>query len=372
MRDTHARTGAPLAARAAVRISASGRGGFARRAAVTAAVTFGLAAAGAPGVLAAPAPGGSPAEGKVLAHAAAATAEDEQRVRAYWTPERVAALNTPVKDVPPRSGKDGAPWKKGGDVTATVGRLFFTDHGEDASCTATAVRSANGSTVVTAGHCLNGTDLAGEHNQWQRNVLYVPGYHDGKAPRGTFVVRWSVVNSVWLENDQIHARFDAHDQGFAVVGRNERGQSLAQATGAAQGISYDAPGDRTAVQFGYPRAAADPAREGLPEYTGRELAYCEGGPRQYPGTPDHTEPAGLWGTACVMGGGASGGPRLSGFSAATGRGDVTGVNTQSAFMDAEGKACEEAAGPGCVRHLVGPQFTTALTKPLHDKAERLS
>ncbi|MEU3712145.1 trypsin-like serine peptidase [Streptomyces catenulae] len=372
MRDTHARTGAPHAARAPERTPAPRRRALVRRAAVTSAVACALTAAFAPGVVAAPAPDGGPAEGKVLTHAAATTAQDEKQVRAYWTPARIAALNTQVKDVPPRAGKDGAPWGKGGAVDTTVGRLFFTDHGEDSSCTATAVPSANGSTVVTAGHCLNGTDLAGEHNQWQTHVLYVPGYRDGKAPLGTFVVRWSVVNSVWLENDQIHARFDAHDQGFAVVGRNERGQTLRQATGAPQGISYDAPGDRPAVQFGYPRAASDPAREGLPEYTGREAAYCQGAPRQYPGTPDHAEPAGIWGAACVMGGGASGGPRLGGFSAATGRGEVVGVNTQSAFMDAAGKACEESAGSGCVRHLVGPQFTTALTKPLHDRAERLS
>ncbi|GAA3197658.1 MULTISPECIES: trypsin-like serine peptidase [Streptomyces] len=370
MRDTHARTGAPSVTHAPVRTSAPRRRAVVRRAAVASAVACALTAAFAPGVVAAPAPGGAPAEGKVLTHAAAATAKDEQQVRAYWTPERIAALNTQVKDVPPRSGKDGAPWE--GATATTVGRLFFTDHGEDASCTATAVKSANGSTVVTAGHCLNATDLIGENNQWQTHVLYVPGYHDGKAPLGTFVVRWSVVNSVWLENDQIHARFDAHDQAFAVVGRNERGQTLQQATGAAQAIAYDAPGDRAAVQFGYPRAASDPAREGLPEYTGRELAYCQGTPWQYPGTPDHTEPAGMWGAACVMGGGASGGPRLGGFSAATGRGEVVGVNTQSAFMDAAGKVCQESAGSGCVRHLVGPQFTTALTKPLHDRAEQLN
>ncbi|MEV7077961.1 hypothetical protein AB0N88_05375 [Streptomyces sp. NPDC093516] len=70
-----------------------------------------------------------------------------------------------------------------------MGKLFFTDHGEDASCTATVVTGANSSTVVTAGHCVNSSDLLGEDNQWTTNVMFVPGYRDGSAPYGKFVGR---------------------------------------------------------------------------------------------------------------------------------------------------------------------------------------
>ncbi|MFG2577841.1 trypsin-like serine peptidase [Streptomyces malaysiensis] len=315
---------------------------------------------------------GSPAEVKVAVHAMASTAQDERGVRAHWTPERIAALNTPLSDNPPHDAADGARWKGGGAVTTTVGRLFFTDHGEDASCTATLVRSANHGTVATAAHCLNNTDLLGENNQWQSNAMFVPGYREGEAPLGTFVVRWGVLNSIWLENNQTDpVTYDSHDQAFAVLGRNERGQTAEEAAGTAQDIAFDVPGDRTAFEFGYPRAASDPAREGLPEYTGRATAYCEGTPREYPGTPDFPEPEGIWGAPCVMGGGASGGPRFSGFSATTGHGALVGVNTQSGRMDATGAGCDDEGDPACVRHLVGPRFTTALTEPLHEKAQRL-
>ncbi|MEW1656748.1 hypothetical protein [Streptomyces sp. NPDC093707] len=348
-----------------------------RRVAFAAAVVALLTGALAPSAGAAPAPGiaraaGSPSDGTVAVHAMASTAQDESRVRAYWTPERIAALSTPLSDNPPKGGADGAPWKGGGAPTTTMGRLFFTDHGEDASCTATLVRGGKSSTLVTAAHCVNNTNLAGEDNQWQSNALFIPGYRDGQAPLGTFVVRWAVLNSTWLKNDQIDARFSAYDQAFAVVGRNARGQSVAEAAGTAQDIAFDVPGDRTAYQFGYPRAASDAAREGRPEYTGRALAYCQGTPRQYAGPQDHPEPAGEWGLACVMGGGASGGPRLGDFSPTTGHGTVIGVNTHSGHMDPKGTACDDADQPACTRYLVGPQFTTARTKPLYDRAQQLS
>ncbi|WP_274910721.1 trypsin-like serine peptidase [Streptomyces sp. WZ-12] len=344
-----------------------------RRAAVAAAVVAVLTGVLAPSAAAAPAPGtaDAPAEGTVAVHAMASTAQDESRVRAYWTPERIAALSTPLSNKPPYSAADGAPWKEGGAPTTTMGRLFFTDHGEDASCTATLVHGENGGTVVTAAHCLNNTDLIGEHHQWQANALFVPGYRDGRAPLGTFVVRWAVLNSTWLKNDAINARFDAHDQAFAVVGRNARGQSLEEAAEAAQGIAFDVSGDRPASQFGYPRAASDSARAGLPEYTGRALAYCHGAPLQYPGSKDHPEPAGQWGLPCVMGGGASGGPRLADLSPTTGRGTVVGVNTHAGHLTANGAECPDGGGSTCTRYLVGPQFTTALTKPLYDRAQSL-
>ncbi|MFE7120896.1 trypsin-like serine peptidase [Streptomyces sp. NPDC057654] len=359
---------------------------FARRAVTGVAATAALAGLLVPAAQAAPAadaatatpttptaPAASPAEGKVAVHQAASTAKDEQRVRAYWTPKRIAALSTPLSKNPPLDAADGARWKGDGAVTTTVGRLFFTEQGEDVSCTATLVKSANHSTLATAAHCLNSTDLLGNNDEWQQNLMFVPGFRDGKAPLGSFVVHQAVVNSIWLENDQIHSRiYDAHDQGFAVVGRNEDGKTVEEAAGAVQGIAFDAPGNRPAYQFGYPRAALDDAREGLPEYTGRELAYCQGTPREYPGVKDTPEPKGQWGVPCVMGGGSSGGPRFSGFKTGTGLGTQVGVNTQAGYMDSSGAACEGGSDSKCLRHLVGTQFTTALTKPLYDKAQHLS
>ncbi|MEV0072303.1 hypothetical protein [Amycolatopsis sp. NPDC050768] len=298
----------------------------------------------------------------------AVSAAEQQAVLDYWTPERMNALTQPSSDNPPTGGPDGAPWTTGNAVSKTVGRLFFTDHGEDSSCTATVVAGANRSTVVTAGHCVNNTDLLGENNQWNAHSMFVPGYHDGQAPYGKFVGRFGVADSTWLANDQIDAqKFDTFDQAFVVLNRGAYGVSVQDKVGAAQKIGFDRPGGADVYQFGYPRASADPAREGLPEYTGARLAFCTGPAREWPGTPDFPDSPNQWGTACVMGGGSSGGPRLRDFDAKTGLGTVVGDNTQAGFFDAAGKPCERDAG--CTRYLVGPQFSTAVTKPLFEAAQ---
>ncbi|MEU8661956.1 hypothetical protein [Actinoplanes philippinensis] len=97
-----------------------------------------------------PADAGAPS---VATHAVATTPAAQKAVLDHWTPERIAALTSPSADVPAASGPDGAPWTRANALPRTVGRLFFTDHGEDSSCTATVLGSANRSTVVTAAHC---------------------------------------------------------------------------------------------------------------------------------------------------------------------------------------------------------------------------
>ncbi|WP_344859407.1 hypothetical protein [Amycolatopsis ultiminotia] len=303
----------------------------------------------------------------------ATSAADQQAVFDYWTPARIAALTQPSSDNPPKSAADGAPWTTANAVTKTVGRLFYTDHGEDASCTATVVDSANHSTIVTAGHCVNDTDLIGEHNAWNAHLMFVPGYHDGQAPYGKFAARYGVADATWLENDQQNgAKFDTYDQAFAVLGKNTEGKTVQDAVGSAQKIGFDLPGDAEVTQFGYPRAASDPAREGLPEYIGERLAYCTGQARHWTGTPDTPDSPDQWGTACVMGGGSSGGPRLRDFDAGTGLGTVVGDNTHAGFFAADGTPCDSGKTDGCTRFLAGPQFSRAVTEPLYAAAEKQS
>ncbi|HEY2061482.1 MAG TPA: hypothetical protein VGH57_24140 [Amycolatopsis sp.] len=297
----------------------------------------------------------------------AVTPAQQQAVLDYWTPERIKALTQPSSGNPPKAAADGAPWT---GPAATFGRLFFTDHGEDSSCTATVVRSANRSTVVTAGHCVENTDLLGENHAWNANSLFIPGYHDGQAPYGKFVGRIGVTDSTWLANDQQHAaKFDAYDQAFVALKPNEAGRRVEDAVGASQNIAFTAPGDADVYQFGYPRAASDPAREGLPEYIGERLAFCHGPAKHYPGTADNPDSPDEWGTACVMGGGSSGGPRLRDFDSGTGLGTVVGDNTHAGFFDAAGKVCPSGATENCTRNLVGPQFSTAITQPLYERAQ---
>ncbi|MFF3069946.1 trypsin-like serine peptidase [Kitasatospora sp. NPDC057936] len=328
----------------------------------------------AAGLALAPSAGAVPEDGaatsRVAVHPEAVTAAQQQAVLDYWTPARIAALTQPSSGNPPRSGPDGAPWTGAATLSGTVGRLFFTNHGEDESCTATVVNSANRSTVVTAAHCVNSTDLLGENDEWLSNEMFVPGYHDGLAPYGRFVARAGVADATWLLNDQQNGlKFDAYDQAFLVLNGNAAGQRVQDAVGAAQRIGFDRPGNASVHQFGYPReASGDPSRAGLPEFTGARLAHCAGRTREYPGTKEHPEPRGEWGAPCVMGGGSSGGPRVADFDPSSGIGTVVGDNTQGAFFDSSGRVCERGTA-SCTRHLVGPQFTSAITEPLYRAAE---
>ncbi|MEV6238585.1 hypothetical protein [Lentzea sp. NPDC051838] len=252
-------------------------------------------------------------------------------VAAYWTPERIAAMPTGPAAPPgtqPVDGPDGAP----GPASKTIGRLFFVDRdGDDSSCTATLVVSANRRTAVTGAHCVHTANLIGQDPRWHSKLLFVPGFRDGARPFGSYAVRRVVLNQMWITDDQR----SEYDQAFLV---------LDKPSGTAENIAFSRPGDRPAHEYGYPRAAGQPGHQGRPEFTGQRLAQCWGT------AVGHPDGENLWGVPCDMGGGSSGGPRISG-------GAVVGVNTQSFRVND-------------VRHLGGPQFSGKITAPLYQKAQR--
>ncbi|NKE61654.1 hypothetical protein FXN61_34810 [Lentzea sp. PSKA42] len=269
---------------------------------------------------------------------------DTGGVAAYWTPERIAAMPAgpgAPPGTPPVDGPDGAP----GALSRTIGRLFFVDRdGEDSSCTATVVMSANRRTAVTGGHCVHTANLIGQDPRWHSKLFFVPGFRDGARPFGQFVVRKAVVSRTWIVDDQQ----SEHDQAFLVLDRP---------SGASENIAFGRPGDRRAHEYGYPRAAHQPGHQGRPEFTGQRLAQCWGTPARNPGHPEFPEDN-MWGVPCDMGGGSSGGPRMSGNA-------VVGVNVQSFNLDADGQWCPSGQ---CVRYLGGPQFSWKVTAPLYQRA----
>ncbi|MFS8097368.1 hypothetical protein LFM09_09515 [Lentzea alba] len=269
---------------------------------------------------------------------------DTNGVAAYWTPERIAAMPTgpaAPPGTPAADGPDGAP----GPLSRTIGRLFFVDRdGEDSSCTATLVVSANRRTAVTGGHCVHTANLIGQDPRWHMKLLFVPGFRDGARPFGEFVVRSVVVSGTWITDDQQ----GEYDQAFLV---------LDKPSSVSENIAFGRPGDRPAYEYGYPRAAGQPGHQGRPEFTGQRLAQCWGTPARNPGHPEFPEDN-VWGVRCDMGGGSSGGPRISG-------GAVVGVNTQSFHLDENGQWASPGEG---VRHLGGPQFSWKITAPLYLRA----
>jgi hypothetical protein len=97
--------------------------------------------------------------------------------------------------------------------TAAVGALFTaTRTGLRHFCTAAVVRSTRGTLVVTAAHCLEG-----RHIGPRGDVIFAPGYHDGKFPHGRWQVISLIADTSWLRTHDVN-----DDVAFLVVGRAGR------------------------------------------------------------------------------------------------------------------------------------------------------
>lgn len=189
---------------------------------------------------------------------------------------RLAAGPSPVRRA--------AAWTGAGGVSRAVGRVFYSQRGQDYSCTGVAVRSANRSTVLTAGHCVN----AGP-GPYSANWIFVPGYRDGARPYGTWRATRLVAPAGWVRSGRTQ-----DDVGFAVVAARA-GRRLTDVVGGLP-IAFDPPRGAYVWAFGYPAAAPN---------AGRRALYCRGTVRPDPyGT-------GSQGLACSMTQGASGGPWLT-------------------------------------------------------------
>ncbi|MFE3598448.1 trypsin-like serine peptidase [Streptomyces sp. NPDC059142] len=222
------------------------------------------------------------------------TAKERKEALAYWTTARMKAVGKSV-DLGP-TGPKAKPWK--GTALKTVGRLFFVNaSGADTWCTATAVKSANRSAVMTAAHCVRRGSSPGNTNIL---MVFVPGYDKGGKPHGTFAVRTAVTPRSW-ENDSVD------DVSALVVDADRSGRKLTDVVGS-QNIAFNRPVGGTVSVFGY--SATRPQ-------LGEELLRCVGKPKKEQGAQA---------IPCDLTGGASGGPWLADFKGTTGKGVLVSVN----------------------------------------------
>ncbi|MEU5421846.1 trypsin-like serine peptidase [Streptomyces sp. NPDC001407] len=259
------------------------------------------------------------------ARTAAATAAEQQKVRDFWTPERMRTATpldlpgitsatlarqvshsapTAVAPTAPAAHLKGFPqaggaWTGEGAVLKTSGRVFFTFQGRTASCTGDAVTSKNGSTVLTAGHCVK------YQGAWHTNWTFAPGYHDGQAPYGTWTASKTMSTPQWVASEDMN-----YDVGAAVVAPLN-GRTLTEAVGA-QGLQFNGAYNQSLYAFGFPAAAP---------YDGTKLIYCSGtSSKDFLLTKDH-------GLSCNMTGGSSGGPWFANFDETAGSGLQASVNS---------------------------------------------
>jgi len=265
-----------------------------------------------------------------IVHAAAVSAAQQSDVTAFWTPERMRSA-VPMDQLVRRTGtpssagvargpaatvaptvkatgrsvieptafpNGGSAWTGGGAIVRTEGRVFFTYTGRTASCSGTAVTSANQSTVITAGHCVK---LDGAfHTNW----VFVPAYNSGATPYGTWTARSTYATPQWVASEDIN-----YDIGAAVV-NPLAGQTLTSVVGG-QGIAFNQARGQRMYAFGYP--AASP-------YNGSKLIYCSG-------TVFNALISNGLGMTCNMTGGSSGGGWFLAFNEAAGTGTVNSVNS---------------------------------------------
>ncbi|WP_228011141.1 trypsin-like serine peptidase [Nonomuraea phyllanthi] len=202
----------------------------------------------------------------------------------------------------PLTSTAGSRWSTGGAVARTTGRVFLTMAGADFVCSASTVKSGNRDVVVTAGHCVK--DGAGE---WAANWTFVPGYGTGgEQPYGQFAARRMFVAGPWSRGGD-----DNYDVGMVALATSG-GRHVADVVGT-QEIAFNAARGGQAFGFGYP---ADPP------YDGGHLVYCAGRLRADPYGQSRDQ-----GLSCDMTAGSSGGPWMTGFDPATGKGTITSLSS---------------------------------------------
>jgi len=154
-----------------------------------------------------------------------------------------------IAGVAPRRADFGADFEQVADPTAPGFRIhgaIFVSLGifGYGRCSGTAVHSGNQSVVFTAGHCVNS---GGKYGRWEKDRwTFIPAYRYGQRPFGAFPARWLDTTRQWRRSGS-----ENFDVGAAVVGRNQRGETLEEAVGGA-GIAWNLKPKQTFAVHGYP------------------------------------------------------------------------------------------------------------------------
>ncbi|MBM7520251.1 trypsin-like serine peptidase [Nocardioides nitrophenolicus] len=218
-------------------------------------------------------------------------------VRDFWTPQRMrdavpldlgASGSLPGSAVRGRTTAAAAP-----SGLRSTGKLYFSDAGGTAVCSASSVNTAERNLIITAGHCVHGLRLGCEllcgARHYYGNFLFVPGYDHGAAPYGSWVGVAVVAQPTWVS-----AEDEAHDQALVQLAPRG-GVNLVDVVGG-NGLAWNYPAREDGVRVvGWPAQAP---------YDGESRQECGGSTT----ASGYTSTVGDAQIACPMTGGASGGP----------------------------------------------------------------
>ncbi|MFH8619489.1 trypsin-like serine peptidase [Streptomyces sp. NPDC017979] len=248
-------------------------------------------------------------------------------VEAYWTPERMAnaiPVEAPPSEGQPPPGPDEPAGQPGEappaapeqppvrdgslavDRAATAGKVFFRKptNGRDYVCSASAINSPSKQMVITAGHCVNTGGNGSTAGKWMTNWTYVPAYHKGSRPYGTFSAKQFRTFKGWIDDSN-------WDWDVAMVTLLPRaGKKIVNVTGG-HGLAWNHGRSEARTIFGYPGN----------HDKGEVQWYCKGTTRRVAWNDGKVE------IQCNFGGGSSGGPWLHGYNNSTQLGHVNGVTS---------------------------------------------
>ncbi|MBX6382625.1 MAG: hypothetical protein IRZ07_06570 [Microbispora sp.] len=285
----------------------------------------------------------------------------EQRVAAYWSPERLKQASSYVPSTKPSPttkntpsaaevGPGGATPHARAPHTATpppvaappmVGKVFFKVGDKEYWCSASAVHSAHRNLVATAGHCA----YALAQDKPVENWVFIPGYHDGVAPSGIFVG-----HTLYMQEDFAGQGDFDRDYAFVTVHRGftwqpyvENGRlkyravdvgRLEDRVGAFRFASGKSLGRPTYV-FGYP-AGANP--DGSRPYNGQSVKSCKGTTeKKFVSAPTWQLEHGVRLPGCPFTAGASGGPWVTGYDPGKRTGYLSGITSLTWNLNGGGR-----------------------------------
>jgi V8-like Glu-specific endopeptidase len=192
----------------------------------------------------------------------------------------------------------GAPDSTAFGGASRVGAIFGSSatRPDHHFCTGAVVDSPTRDIVVTAAHCV----IAPGTGRARGGLTFVPGYHDGRRPFGTWSVAVVVADTGWTDHGSQNA-----DVAFLILRPDAAGRRIQDAAGA-EALAFNPRPGTPAVAVGYPTRTDRPVHcaSRLRRLNAHQLEF------DCPGLP----------------GGTSGGPFLVGTSTdARTRGAVAGV-----------------------------------------------
>ena len=211
-----------------------------------------------------------PASGTV--HVISPAAQDA--TRAFWTASRMehaaaanATATAPQGGTQNASPPPGTPTARPFGGVPTIGALFYTTGSGAHFCTASVVDSQRENLIVTAAHCVYSSG-------YSVNIEFVPGYHDGRRPYGTWLVQAVVVATGWRQRHDPNLDFAF----LTVVPPGGSGRPIQQVTGGLR-LGIHSGYTHWIRLIGYNDTTSDPVRcaNHSSEFrSGQMVFYCYG------------------------------------------------------------------------------------------------